>query len=97
VPIPGEMVLLEALGLCEHCGAMMSIQNMPADAADADWPCPKCKKKTTHKTFGYENIGGDWKRTKWVGKDGKWTSVKPTEDFPLGNLLVVMEMPRFFP
>jgi len=80
-----KIVLLAALGLCEHCGVLLSLQGMPLEAIDAEWKCPKCNKVINNKSFGYEQSG---KKVKWVGKDGKWTNVKPDEDFKLGNLEV---------
>jgi hypothetical protein len=89
-----KIVVAAGLGLCEHCGALVSIENMPMDSLDAVWACPKCKKTLTGKSFGYKKINEKCERTKWVGPDGKWVMEEPKEDFDLGNLHIVREAPR---
>jgi hypothetical protein len=89
----GRIVLLAALGLCEHCGELLTIQDLPAEAIDADWKCPKCHGVITHVTFGYDQGGRGAKIIRWVGKDGKWTDVKPEEDFRLGDWFITVETP----
>lgn len=89
-----EIVHIAALGLCEHCGVLLNISNLPAEAMDADWVCPKCNKKTTGASFGYnkENV-----KVKWVGPGGVWVDAEPSDDFDLGNdLHVVLRMPRYW-
>ena len=82
-------VSVNSLGICEHCGTVISMQDAPADAIDAKWLCPKCDKELTNKSFGYEEIKGKWGKTKWVGADGKWTGTEPTKSFDLGSFFVV--------
>ncbi|MFA6492546.1 MAG: hypothetical protein WCV58_00125 [Patescibacteria group bacterium] len=83
-------VLLSSLGICEHCQELITISDLPADAMDTDWRCPKCKGILNGESFGYE---GKSKRTKWVGKDGKWTTDQPAESFYLKNWEVIPNMP----
>lgn len=88
------LVYVASLGLCEHCGILLSIEGIPADAMDAEWACPGCKGKLTHKSFGYATEKGG--KIKWVGPEGKWVGQKPAEDFTLGNFEVyVRPMPAF--
>ncbi len=89
-------VSLEALGLCEHCGALISIDGMPGESINADWVCSKCGKILSHVSFGYEldktnKERRDFKKTKWVGPAGQWVAVKPTKDFDLGDWSVQVE------
>lgn len=81
-------VLLEVLGRCEYCGVLMRMDDMPAEALDAPWLCPSCNKELTHLSFGYASGRGGKER--WVGPNGQWTNVRPTKDFNLGNLRVVL-------
>ena len=83
------VVQVAGLGLCEHCGVLLTIEGLPAEAMDAEWKCPRCKKTLTGKSFGYKEVDGKWKKTRWVGKDGKWVNEKPGGDFDLGVLTVV--------
>jgi NAD-dependent SIR2 family protein deacetylase len=80
-----KVVNLESLGLCEHCGALLNIEDLPSDAMNAEWRCPKCKGTITNKTFGYEEVNGVYKKIQWVWKGKKWTQRKPTENFDLNN------------
>lgn len=80
-----KIVGLESLGLCEICGALLSVEDLPIDAMNSGWRCPGCKGIITNKTFGYEEINGVWKRIQWVGKGKKWTQRKPTENFGLNH------------
>ena len=94
--IQERIVLQAGLGLCEHCQILLTIEDMPPEAIDAEWRCPKCNGILTNKTFGYEEVGkGDWKKTLWVGKDGKWTKEKPKGNFDLGRWHVSDESPIF--
>jgi len=79
------VVSLEGLGLCEHCATPLSIEGMPADSMDADWCCPHCGKILSGLSFGYEGEGQGTRKVKWVGPEGKWVAVKPTQDFELGD------------
>ena len=80
-----RMVSLASLGLCEHCGILLTIEDMPMGSMDAIWKCPKCSGVLTGKSFGYEEN----RKTRWVGNDGKWTTVRPTQSFDLGDWHVV--------
>lgn len=42
-------------------------------------------------TFGYDGIGKETKKVKWVGQDGRWVAGKPARDFELGNWSVQVE------
>lgn len=72
---------IEGLGLCEHCQALLSIENMPAESMDAEWRCPSCNVILTNKTFGFEETEEGCKRTRWVGPDKKWVSQRPDRNF----------------
>ena len=91
-------LLLEAIGLSEHCGELLNIEGMPADATSANWACPKCKKTTTNKSFGYKEVSkGLWEKVRWVGKINRtfgWVTEKPTSNFQVGELQVWIESPR---
>lgn len=81
---------LEGLGLCEHCGTLLSIEKIPVEAMDSEWRCPNCDRVLTHLSFGYRKVSGkDFKKSQWVGPDGKWTTDKPKEDFVLGELTIL--------
>jgi hypothetical protein len=62
------------------------MEGMPADAMNAEWKCPKCKKVLTGKSFGYNSKS---KKVKWVGPGNKWVRTEPKEDFELGNWSVI--------
>jgi len=81
-------IQLASLGLCEHCGELLTMQDLPVEAINAVWKCPKCKGILTYKSFGYEQIKGKWQKTRWVGEDGKWTETKPTAGFVLGSWFI---------
>ena len=87
------MAYIEALGICEHCGALVSLENLPAEALDAIWKCTKCENELTSKSFGFEKVKGEFKKVKWVDPEKKWTSVRPTENFNIGPLLVSVTHP----
>ena len=90
-----RVVSLEGLGLCENedCDALLTIDDMPVEAMDVPWECPRCKKSVTGKTFGYEQVGGKWQRVRWVGPGRKWVAVRPVEDFDLGGWNVRVRRP----
>ena len=82
---------VEGLGLCEHCGAIVSISNYAGDEAmNADWLCGKCKGKLSHLSFGFDKGSRGAQKVRWVGPNGKWTNQKPAEDFRLGGLEVMV-------
>jgi hypothetical protein len=91
-----RIVCLEGLGLCEHCGVLLALEDFPPEAMDTEWRCLKCKGVLTNKTFGYGEINGVWKKIQWVGKGKKWTQRKPTENFDLNNLHITIEPISFF-
>jgi len=82
-----KTVSLAGLGLCEHCNILITIEDMPVEAMDAEWRCPNCEGILTGKSFGYED--GKTTKTRWVGKDKQWIKTKPEEDFELGNWFVI--------
>lgn len=84
-------VQIEGLGLCEHCGVLLTIEDLPADAMDADWVCPKCKGLLTMRSFGYADEEGEEEQRRYVGPDGKWTDARPEKDFVLGNWKILVE------
>lgn len=77
-----KIVSIAALGICEHCGVVLSIQDMPAEAMDGVWACPNCRKALTNESFGYSKNG---KKMHWVGPEGKWVDEEPSKRFQLGN------------
>ena len=79
---------LESLGLCEHCGTLLSVEDMSGDSMNAEWHCLNCKGLLSGLSFGYEGEGEKTKKVKWVGPERKWVATRPTEDFVLGNLSV---------
>ncbi len=83
----GGIVNLAALGLCEHCGVLISLEDMPLDAMGAEWRCPQCEQVITGQSFGYNE---SHEKVRWVGKDKKWVENKPKEDFDLDGLTVVV-------
>jgi hypothetical protein len=89
-------VHIEGLGLCEHCQALLSIENMPIEAMDAEWRCPKCNGPVSHKTFGFEETDKGWGKTKWVGPDQKWTPQRPDKSFDLGHWHIEVGHGRYF-
>lgn len=89
-----KAVLLESLGLCEHCNVLISLEEMPAEALDAIWHCPSCNAKLTHCSFGYDRGLQDARKVKWVGSDGQWTDQKPSSDFGIGNWFVLVPPPN---
>lgn len=86
---------IEALGICEHCGTIFSINNLPPEAMDAEWKCGKCKGILGNKSMGYKEVNGKWKRVLWVGKKGKWVKKKPSDSFELGDTTVNVFPARF--
>jgi hypothetical protein len=91
----GTIKLLAGLGLCEHCGTLVSVSDYAADESmNADWLC-RCGKKLTHTSFGYDKGTEGAKKVRWVSPDRKWTDVKPAEDFQLGKVRVIRQMSRF--
>lgn len=66
--------LLEELGPCEHCGVLLSIEDMPGDAMNSVWRCPQCAGIISGLSFGYEGEGEATKKVKWVGSGGIWAS-----------------------
>ncbi|MDD2730506.1 MAG: hypothetical protein PHW33_00045 [Candidatus Portnoybacteria bacterium] len=92
-----RLVVAAGLGLCEHCGTLMTLEDMPAEAIDADWACPACGKIISSKTFGYEGKGADCRRTKWVGPDRQWVEEKPKQEFVIGFWRVIPEAIRPYP
>lgn len=93
-----KLVSLAGLGLCEHCGVLISIDGLPADSIDADWICACCGKVLSHLSFGYESSeeeSSGFKKVKWVGPDGQWVLEEPVRDFNLGNWSVQVEPIRY--
>ncbi|OGZ52429.1 MAG: hypothetical protein A3B25_01925 [Candidatus Ryanbacteria bacterium RIFCSPLOWO2_01_FULL_48_26] len=86
---------LATLGLCEHCGIMVSMANFPADAMGAEWHCPNCKGILGHVSFGFDKATSGAKKIKWVGPGGTWTDVEPKDDFKLGEIYVHIHSPRY--
>lgn len=87
--------LAAGLGLCEHCQKLLSFEDLPVAAMEAEWRCPKCFKLLTGKSFGYVGEGKDSGKTLWVGPDGKWTKNQPVEPFNLGSWRIIIH-PRVF-
>jgi hypothetical protein len=86
-------VVVDSLGLCEHCGELLCLHNLPSDAIDAVWKCPKCGSVLTYKSFGYKTSQGN--KIKWVGPKGKWVFSRPEREFELGRLQIVLSQPTY--
>jgi hypothetical protein len=82
--------LLASLGLCEHCGALLSLENLSIEAIDAEWRCSKCGGILNGPSFGYEGTDEGTKKVWWVGPDGKWTKKPPVKPFNLGNWRIII-------
>lgn len=89
-----KVVSLASLGLCEHCGVLLTMEEMPSDAINAEWRCFKCNDVLSHRSFGYDRGEQGAQKVKWVGPNGEWTEEEPKDDFDLGNLFV-MSPPTF--
>ena len=89
-----KLVSLGGLGLCEHCGTLITIEGMPVEAIDSVWRCPKCEGELSGTSFGYD---GDNKKIKWVGPEGKWTGETPVRDFDIGGNWSVQVEPIQYP
>ena len=85
-------VSLASLGLCEYCNTLLTMEDIPPEAMDAEWKCPQCEGIITNKSFGYEEIEDNWQRTKWVDENGQWTETKPTNDFDLGDWHILVKL-----
>lgn len=82
----------EGLGICEHCGILVSVRDWLIAVFKKDkWPvCPKCGKQLTKESFGYEKIGKDFKKMKWVGPEKKWIDKRPEKDFEIDGWYVLI-------
>ena len=86
-------VYIETLGICEHCGITITMEDMSTDSMNAKWICPGCDGTLTHKSFGFEDINGEWKKIQWVDEDKKWTTKRPTRGFDLGSWFITITVP----
>ena len=87
-------VHLQGLGLCEHCGTLVTIEDIPENATIAGWKCSRCGGGLSAKTFGFGKPDGVLRKIQWVGINGQWTKIKPTENFSLGGWRVLFR-PKF--
>lgn len=88
-------ISIESLGICERCGEILCMENLPSEAIDAEWHCPGCEGILSHRSFGFASEQGG--RAKWVGPDKKWTTTKPPDDFELGSWYVsVRPLPVYY-
>jgi len=85
-----QIVSVDALGKCEHCGEILSMEEMPSEAMFATWACPKCEKVLSSKTFGYEEGGT---KVAWLNKQKEMVAERPTTDFELDELYVTTDDP----
>ncbi len=86
-----DVELVDALGLCEHCNALLSIVEFSHDKSmNGEWHCV-CNGKITHLSFGYDQGGKGAKRVKWVGPSGKWVTKRPKRDFELNGVFVLIK------
>lgn len=84
-------VSITSLGLCEHCSALLTIEDLPGDATGATWYCPQCKGHLTHSSFGYDRTEQGAKKIRWVGPNGIWVDQRPPEgEFTLGGWLILV-------
>ena len=70
------MLLMYCLGLCEHCGVIVTMEGRPTEEK---WICV-CGEELNHESFGVTESG---EKIKWVSPDMKWVKEKPTENFKL--------------
>ena len=70
------LMLMYCLGLCEHCGVIVTMEGRPTDEK---WICV-CGEELNHESFGVTESG---EKIKWVSPDMKWVKEKPTENFKL--------------
>ena len=68
--------MMYCLGLCEHCGVIVTMEGRPTDEK---WICV-CGEELNHESFGVTESG---EKIKWVSPDMKWVKEKPTENFKL--------------
>lgn len=82
-----NFVSINMLGICEHCGVLINMQEMGVAATIAG-VCPnlQCGEKLFEASFGLE---GDT-LVRWVGPEGTWLSVQPTQEFQLGEWTVMV-------
>ena len=83
--ITERSVSVSSLGLCEHCSTLLTFEDMPLEAMNAEWRCPSCQGILSGASFGYDEVDGKQKRTRWVNRRRKWSKIKPTVGFDLGN------------
>ncbi len=89
-------VLLELLGLCEHCGTLVFISDYAEDdTMDTEWLC-QCKGNLTPRSFGFDRGSSGAQKVRWVSPAGKWVDKKSTEDFKLDDVNVVVRVSNFF-
>ena len=86
-------VYIETVGICEHCSTVVTMEGMPVDSMNAEWKCSECNGTLTNKSFGYRKVKGEWKKTRWIGEDGKWTRNRPTGGFDLGSWFITTIAP----
>ena len=73
-----KTVSIYDLGICEHCDALLHINDVwRANKRNA---CPHCRKVVTKHSFGFNE---DRERVRWVGPRGNWVKNKPRKNFVL--------------
>lgn len=67
------------LGRCEHCGILLELDEMSIENVNQQWTCPNgmCSGTLTVKSFGFQVVGGNLIRDRWVCLSGGWTTNKP--------------------
>ena len=80
-----KFVSINMLGICEDCGAFLNMAEKPGEAIVT---CPQCKKSLSGVSFGFSEGGI---RVRWVGPEISWVTLRPTQDFQVGDLTVMVE------
>lgn len=83
--ITERCVSVDSLGLCEHCSVLLTLEDMPLEAINAELHCSSCQGVLSGLSFGYDEVDGKPERTRWVNYQKKWCQTRPTADFDLGN------------
>ena len=65
---------IDGIGLCEHCGKVVSVEGREADGI---WLCEHCGSSITHESFGFDKPSFGARKVKWVGPGLNWVGERP--------------------
>lgn len=88
-------VSVESLGLCEHCNALLVMEDMDSDAIQVIPDCPRCRKIISGASFGYDG-NGQQAKVRWVDAGRTWITQRPAGNFSLDGLRIVVSSPPAF-